>query len=91
MQDQNQPGLLSLVSKFGCGLRSSIRAKPGSQFAKLNKPACRVIPEHEANYMAPGLNVSKSPRCFCAWMGMSGTLIMRPMNVVHGFSATGCS
>ena len=42
-------------------------------------------------YMAPGLDLSKIPRCFCAWMGMSGTLIMRPMNVAHGFSATGCS
>jgi hypothetical protein len=39
----------------------------------------------------PAKCFSNKPRCFRLASGMSGKLIVRPMNVVHGFSATGCA
>jgi hypothetical protein len=39
--------------------------------------------------MVPGACLSKTPRHFCASIGMSETRIGRPINVVQGFSARG--
>ena len=41
--------------------------------------------------IVPSLRLSKIPRFFCASIGISGTLMIRPMKVAHGFSAIGCS
>jgi len=35
------------------------------------------------------MRLSKIPRCFCASMGMSETLVRRPIKVTQGFSASG--